>query len=314
MPPSDRILLGLLVLALLVAIVRLPVGGPGIGVLTAVQAALLIGFGICVAAMIVWEQALWVQFVRPAATMIVVFSLYTSLGKLGVAAMPFLADGGLSQFDTKMLGFNPAFAIQPYQTPAVVEFFSFIYATFIPYIYLSLILGCLGRPPVERDQFLTGWVLTYAISYLGYIFLPAHGPVVYQAQHFQSALAGGTFYDIVVRGNEATGGLQGVFPSLHVGGSVYLCAFDLQTNRLRGLTYLPIVLLIYVATIMLRYHYVIDLIAGTVISLSCVPLGRRVFLLWMRRRETAGLPALPASESVTTFPGDDRELIGVVAS
>ena len=35
------------------------------------------------------------------------------------------------------------------QTPGCVEFFSFIYGAFIPYIYLSLFLGCLGRLPVE---------------------------------------------------------------------------------------------------------------------------------------------------------------------
>jgi hypothetical protein len=45
---------------------------------------------------------------------------------------------------------------------------SFVYGAFIPYINLSLALGCLGRPPGERDRFLTGWVFTYAISYLGY--------------------------------------------------------------------------------------------------------------------------------------------------
>jgi membrane-associated phospholipid phosphatase len=82
-----------------------------------------------------------------------------------------------------------------------------------------------------------------------------------------------------------------------VGGSVYLCLFDLKTNRLRGLTYLPMVLGIYVATIMLRYHYVVDLIAGTVIAAGCIPLAQKVFLRWALRREAAGLPALPGGEA-----------------
>jgi membrane-associated phospholipid phosphatase len=155
----------------------------------------------------------------------------------------------------------------------------------------------LGRPPGERDEFLTGWVLTYAISYLGYIFIPAHGPGAYHASEYHVALSGGMFYDIVVRGTELSGGFQGVFPSLHVGGSVYLCLFDLKTNRLRGLTYLPIVVLIYGATLMLRYHYVIDLIAGTLLAAVCVPLSRRIVLHWMRRREAARLPALPGGET-----------------
>jgi membrane-associated phospholipid phosphatase len=114
--------------------------------------------------------------------------------------------------------------------------------------------------------------------------------------HHHRPLEGGFFLNVVRQGVEASGGLQGVFPSLHVGGSVYLCLFDLRTNRLRGLTYLPLVLGIYISTIVLRYHYVVDLIAGTAIAAACIPLGQRVFLRWARRRQEAGLPALPGGE------------------
>src|SRR6185295_18409346 len=128
--------------------------------------------------------------------------------------------------------------------------------------------------------------------YLGYIFMPGRGPGAYHEFDYHVTLQGGIFYQMVLDGVQSSGGLQGVFPSLHVGGSVYLCLFDLKTNRLRGLTYLPIVLLIYAATLMLRYHYVVDLVVGTVLAVSCVPLGRRIILHWMQRRQAAGLPAL----------------------
>jgi hypothetical protein len=190
------------------------------------------------------------------------------------------------------------------QTPGWVEFYSFVYAAFIPYIYLSLFLGSLGRPPGERDRFLTGWVFTYVLSYLGYLFLPAHGPVVYLAGEYTVKLSGGFFYRTVVLGNELTGGIQGAFPSLHVGCSLYLCLFDLRTNRLRGLTYLPLVLLIYGATVFLRYHYVVDLVAGTAVAVACVPLGGRVFNAWAAARRRAGRPAWPGGEGEIGGEGD----------
>jgi PAP2 superfamily len=305
--PADRTVLALLALALVVALVRWPAVGAALTPLVVVQSVLLIGFLACAIALARWECGSWVVYARPVATVAVVFTLYTFLGKLGVVAMPYLADAALACADRTLFGFDPSLALQPLQTPGRVEFFSFIYSTFILYINLSLFLGCLGRRPLERDQFLTGWVFTYVISYLGYIFLPAHGPVVYEAGRYTVALHGGFFYDTVVRGNELTGGLQGAFPSLHVGGSVYLCLFDLRTNRLRGLTYLPIVLLIYGATLFLRYHYVVDLIAGTAIAVACNPLGERVFLAWARDRQAAGRPALPGGEgddlSVLSAPG-----------
>ena len=224
-----------------------------------------------------YAQSPKVGYLRPLVTAVVVFTLYTTLGKLGFAAMPYLADGFLSHADQWLLGFDPSLAIQPLQTPGRVEIFSFVYGAFIPYVYLSLLLNCLGRASGERDVFLSGWVLTYAVSFLGYLFLPAHGPVVYHEADYDVVLQGGMFYRAVLAGVEAGGGPHGAFPSLHVGCAVYFCLFDLRSNRLRGLTYLPMVLLIYVSTVFLRYHYVVDLIAGTVIASTSIALARRAF-------------------------------------
>ncbi|HEX3601010.1 MAG TPA: phosphatase PAP2 family protein [Lacipirellulaceae bacterium] len=308
--PGDRTLLALLTLANLVCLIRLPVvGGPLIPIALALL-GLFVGLIIAIVVLTRWENRRWVPFVRAVVTVTIVFSLYTALGKLGVVAMPYLADAALSHADNWLLGFDPSLAIQTYQTHVRIEFFSFFYASFIPYIYLSLFLGCIGKPPLERDQYLTGWIFTYAISYLGYIFLPAHGPGVFQADQYQVALGGGFFYRLVVLGNEATGGLQGVFPSLHVGCSVYLCVSDLRKNLLRGLTYLPLVVLIYVATIFLRYHYIVDLIAGTIIPIVCIYLGEWAVNRWVRTRWAAGLAALPGSDGDVVPSGASFGTVG----
>jgi hypothetical protein len=294
--PGDRTLLALLTLAVVVCMVRWPVVGATLMPIALAILGLWIGLAVATCVFTHWEQRRWVPYARAVVTVTVVFSLYTALGKLGVVAMPYLADAALSRADNWLFGFDPSLAIQPYQTPGRTEFLSFAYAAFIPYIYLSLFLGCLGKPALEREKYLTGWIFTYAISYLGYIFVPAHGPVVFQADQYDVALQGAFFYRLVVLGNEATGGLQGVFPSLHVGCSVYLCLSDLRTNRLRGMTYLPIVALIYVATVFLRYHYVVDLIAGTIIPVLCILWGEKVVQRWARARKAAGLAALPGSD------------------
>ncbi len=272
--PSDGIVLAVLLLAVATAVVRLETVGIG---LLAVHIGLLAVFAVAFWFFAHWPNSPKVGYLRPLITAGVVFTLYTTLGKLGFAAMPYLADGFLSRLDQRLLGFDPSLAIQPYQSAGWVEFYSFVYGAFIPYVYLSLLLNSLGRDPGERDVFLTGWVLTYAVSFLGYLFLPAHGPVVYHAADYEVALTGGAFYQAVLAGVEAAGGPHGAFPSLHIGCALYLCLFDLQSNRLRGLTYLPIVLLIYVATVFLRYHYVVDLIAGTLIASTCTWIARRAF-------------------------------------
>lgn len=284
-PPSDRTVLALLLLASAVAAVRLPIVGTPLFGLFALHMALFLGFLALVAYLCRVDEKSSLQMLRPAATVAVIFTLYTSLGRLGMAAFPYRADAALSDIDTWLFGVDPSLWIQRWQTPGWVEFFSFAYGAFIPYIYITITLNCLGLPPGERDEFLTGWVFTYSISYLGYIFVPAHGPVVYHADDYTVSLAGDTFYRLVLEGVEASGGLQGAFPSLHVGGSVYLCLYDLRKSTLRGLTFLPLVLLIYISTIMLRYHYVIDLIFGTIIATSCMPAGRCAYRRWKAAAE-----------------------------
>jgi hypothetical protein len=115
-PPSDRLVLLLLALSVIVAAARLPYTTPlePLLELLIIQSALLLGFGAAVLAMARWDQAFWVRFVRPAATVGVVFTCYTTLGKLGVTAMPYLADGWLSRLDAILLGSNPTFVIEPY--------------------------------------------------------------------------------------------------------------------------------------------------------------------------------------------------------
>ncbi len=276
MAPSGRALLGLLALSVVAAAVRIP----GRGLFWA-QLGLLLGYAVALFILAKRGPSLWASRLRAIFTVWVVFTCYTTLGLLGVAAMPYLADGFLNQLDNQLFGFDPSLALEPYLTYGRIEFFSFAYGAFIPYINITIALTCLGRPRHELEQFLTGWTFLYTISYLGYLFLPAHGPIVYHADDYRVALEGGVFYDFVLYGIKASGGLQGTFPSLHVGGSLYLCLFELRVNRLRGLIYLPLVLAIAAATLVLRYHYVVDLIAGVALVCICLPWGRRVAERWL---------------------------------
>ena len=148
----------------------------------------------------------------------------------------------------------------------------------IPYLYLSILTGLFGRPERERRRFITGFAILYAVSFLGYLFVPAKGPVVQNAAEFTIPLSGGMFHGMVLDVIEASGGPHGAFPSLHVGAAAYACLFDWRYNRLRGATYLPLVVLIAMATVLLRYHYVIDWLAGLLIA---------VFATWLSHTWTA---------------------------
>lgn len=289
-PPSDWATLALLAIVTLAFMWRLP-AIPALWPAALLHGALLAGFAGVMAVMARHEPARWVPALRAVATAGVMFTLYISLAKAPFTAFPWPSDFWLDRIDRVLgLGHSPSLAMERMLTTARLEFFSLIYAYFIPYLYLSIILSCIGLPPAQRGVFLNGFALTYAVSLLGYLFVPSYGPILYLAGQFQAPLHGGMFYQSVVASTASTGGIHGAFPSLHVGASAYFCFFDLRYNRLRGLTYVPLVLLIAISTLLVRYHYLIDIYAGFAIAAAAVIIAPRLQRGWETRRLEIGTP------------------------
>ena len=234
-----------------------------------------------------------IYYFRVATVMGTIFTLYYTLGITAPMAFGWGADAFFAKIDKLLfLGNSPSLWIERFAGFGATEFFSFIYGFFIPYLYLSIIISCIGRPGNERQIFLNGLAVTYTVSFLGYLFTPAYGPVIFFRDQFSSSLSGGFFHSIVLDSIKNCGGPHGAFPSLHVGASSFVCLFDLKYSRLRGLTYLPLVILIIIATVFLRYHYVIDTVAGVSIALLAFHLAT-----YKKKEETC------STGSFGSFPG-----------
>ena len=271
--PSDVATIGILVIVTSTLLIA-SIGQASLLGWTLLHAAMTVGFGLLLLFMSRAEGSRWVDYTRPAVTVAVMVTLYFTLGHVVFEAIPWSADRLLDGVDTVLfLGRNPALVVSQWATPVRVEFFSVFYAAFIPYVHLSLLLGCLGRPRRERDIFLTAYALLYAWSFLGYLALPARGPIVFLADAFAAPIEGGFVHSLVVGTIDAGGGPHGAFPSLHVGASMLFCLFDLRYNVLRGLLSVPFVGMIMLATVVLRYHYVIDLVAGFALALGAISLA-----------------------------------------
>jgi membrane-associated phospholipid phosphatase len=206
----------------------------------------------------------------------ILMTLYVTVGVGGLAVFDWGADAALARLDARLaFGKQPSLLFAYMATPLGTEALSLVYAWFIPFLYLSLLSGCVGRPARERERFFDGLALLYALSYLGYLFVAARGPIDYLAEQFPQPLPEGPLHRQVLRSVASTGGNLGAFPSLHVGASLYNCVFDLRRNLLRGLTYVLPVTFIALATLVLRYHYLVDLIAGAALAAVAVRLALR---------------------------------------
>jgi membrane-associated phospholipid phosphatase len=264
LPRAEAIVTALLVVICALFALRAPAAAP-------LHFGMLVAFAVIVA---LARQRNWPNGWRAFAIVAVLMTLYSTIAEPAFVAMGGSRDALLAMIDRALLaGRDPALLAERFATTRNVELFSVVYGFFIPYLWLSILLGCIGRPDAERNPFLLGLAITYSIAYLGYLFVPARGPI--EHYHFAHALHGGRVYAIVLRSVAGTGGNHGAFPSLHVGASAYLCLFDLRWNPLRGMTYVPLVLLISVSTILLRYHYLIDVLCGLGLAVAASLIVRR---------------------------------------
>ncbi|MCB1058256.1 MAG: phosphatase PAP2 family protein [Acidobacteria bacterium] len=263
--PGERIGLALLGLVVLAILVRWP-WVPGLARAVSLHLVIVLTFlGFVALAQRYRGRSFW-RVVRPLGAVGVMFALYFTLATVPFELFPWRADPWLDGLDRSLfLGTSPTVWLDGRLSSLQIEALSFAYLFFIPYLYFSVIVGLLGRPEKERDELFAALVVLYSLSFMGYLFAPARGPVV-ALEGLVAPLPGGRFLDQVVGMVARAGGPHGALPSLHLGVTLLVCRFDLRTNTLRGLIYVPLVVGIALATVALRYHWVVDLLVGAAMA------------------------------------------------
>jgi membrane-associated phospholipid phosphatase len=107
--------------------------------------------------------------------------------------------------------------------------------------------------------------LAYYISYIGYILLPAIGPR-YSVVYSEPIHAGVIYSFIYAFLDKFEHIKQDCFPSGHVAISVLTNMLIFDINKKVGYLIMPLVILLIVATLALRFHYGVDDMAGLILA------------------------------------------------
>jgi membrane-associated phospholipid phosphatase len=194
------------------------------------------------------------------------------------------ADALLNRWDIALLGTNLSVAWQRFQAPWLTDVMMVAYLFYFIYLVGGPATYCVRDLPRFRLLFV-GMFSVMGLGYLGYTIWPATGP--YEHLRFERPLAGHWLTSlatpVVKRGSNGVD----VFPSLHLAVSLYLLGFDWCFDRRRFWWVLAPCLALWVSTIYLRYHYFVDLLAGTVLA----AVGWAVTAAWARfERSATGVP------------------------
>lgn len=185
---------------------------------------------------------------------------------------------------------HPVIWISSYSNPLVNDIMQLVYSTF--YILpLSLVIYL----AFQKDRMmiinsLRVLIMGFLLSYIMYFFVSALGPRFYQENLFSNQLDGSAlFWSIHNWINDMEKINWDAFPSGHTAIAV-LSAMLASTYRLRiKLIYWILTIGIIFSTVYLRYHYVVDVIAGIIFALIVWRLNEKWHLsdlkIWIRFNE-----------------------------
>jgi membrane-associated phospholipid phosphatase len=134
-------------------------------------------------------------------------------------------------------------------------------------------------------QCIVGLFTLYGIGFLSYTLVPAGGP--HRWMTFDVPLAG--IFVLPAMLDTVNAGSNGVdvFPSLHLAVSLYLLVFDWWHARPRFWIALVPCILLWLSTVLLRFHYFVDLIGGMLLAI----LGLMAAVNFQRRWGARDLPS-----------------------
>jgi len=231
-------------------------------------------------------------YVSAAVTVVTILLMFNSLGALIAGLRHATFDNTLIAVDHALFGVHPTVWMERMINPLLTAILQFAYISyyFIP-LSLGIVLIAKGRH-ADFDDALFGIVLCFYLSYIGYLLVPAIGPR-FTLAHLQTAnLQAGPFITMI---QETLNGLEknktDAFPSGHT--AVALMSLYYAWKKKEGLLagiLLPVASALVFSTVYLRYHYVIDVIAGIALT------GLTIALAPWLRRLLSGAPGDPGEK------------------
>ncbi len=226
----------------------------------------------------------WQSFrlIRDIFSVLMCWAMYASIKSIMPESA--LLDDWLIQADRLIFGFDPVVALEKLIRPWLTDFMVFNYVmlfAYIPGVFFVLTWKNCRRG--LRD-FMLGLILASFFGYLGYLAVPAIGPQHTQAHLFtvdlwqrETRAVAQDALELLINLNRIK---RDCFPSMHV-CLAFVCLLY-AWRWARGLFWLllPAAVCLIFSTFYLRYHYVVDAIAGIILAFAVFAATPRLLRWW----------------------------------
>jgi membrane-associated phospholipid phosphatase len=207
-----------------------------------------------------------------------VASCYREMSMLIPAIRSWSGDEALARIDLGIWGAHPTVWLERVHSPALTEFLQLAYTLFVPAVLLVSYLlwrqGELGK--FQYYGFLIA--LGFLASYVGYVLVPARGPR-FLLNHLQSFQLRGLWLFGAMQNtlDQLESAHYDCFPSGHTELTILACWGSQLVGRRWFKCYFLYTPALIFATVYLRYHYTVDVLAGGVLAATLILLTPRLY-------------------------------------
>lgn len=204
-------------------------------------------------------------------------------------------DRELYRLDLGLFGFEPALVMDRWVTPTTTEWFAFFYFGYF-FLLAVHVLGLLFFARHQRilGEFCLGVLTVFCVGHIVYILVPGWGPYKVMAHEFRHAFPDGAWVDMVMATVASGGAQKDIFPSIHTAAPTFIALFSYRNRHVFPFRYswvlvVPFTANIIVATMFLRWHYIIDVVAGLTLATTAFAVSVWGTSWELARRRGAGL-------------------------
>lgn len=234
----------------------------------------------------------WVPFV------LIVF-IYENMHDVAGQVMAFDIAPHLRNMDIAIFGVEPTIWAQKIYSPFLTDLLSIAYALYFFLPLFMMFLLSLWRKRYEFRDMALSLTICFILGFLGYVFLPC-SPPRYAIEHLYTdpvRLQGLVIFNWLQGTWDGLSVISGgAFPSLHVGISAVALIYAIKfrninrTCRILLYVYTPVILSLWLSTVYLRHHWVMDIFAGFLVAGFGYSIANTMMPIWRSLRQRYGLP------------------------
>ena len=208
------------------------------------------------------------EIIRDWFPFLIILLMYYSLwGDATLLMVTTDRDQALIALDQRLFGFQASLVLQRIISPGLTAWMTFAYFYHIINIPLVACFIYVWRDRARFREMMSGIMVVSFLGLMGYLLVPAIGPMYTLRNQYTVPLHQSMWmFNREVDFMDFARIRRDVFPSLHVAISFVVWLYAYRNSKKLFWILSPLILSLWFSTLYLRYHYLIDVVAGLILA------------------------------------------------